>query len=72
MFFKNPFRKTKTRQQELDEICDKLVLLVGTFRKIGYYPPESFAGICKLADDIGKMQKELDEEKEFTARYYHR
>ena len=67
-----PFRKPKTMQKELDAAVDKLEELIGNFKKIGYCPPETIQILFGLARSIGKMQKELDEEKEFNRRYYHR
>jgi hypothetical protein len=64
-----PFRK-KTRQEELDEIIKKLFENIATIKKIGYCSPGTYATVTQIGESCIKMQRELDEEKEFNKRYY--
>jgi hypothetical protein len=66
-----PFRK-KTREEKLDEIKETVFEIFRTMRETGNYNPSLVRGVLNMIDQIDRLEKQWDEEREFKKRYYHK
>jgi hypothetical protein len=65
-----PFKKKKTREEELMEILTKVEETIEWMRLNECCPPEIVEGLKKTLTDCARLEKEYREEVEFNHRYY--
>ena len=67
-----PFKKKKMREQELAEVIAKVAEILKWMQKNECYPPAVVNDLEKIMNDCIRIQKEIEEEKNFNRRYYHK
>jgi chorismate mutase len=67
-----PFKKKKTREQELAEVIAKVGEILKWMQKNECYPPSVVNDLKKIMDECKRIQKEIEYDKDFNRRYYHK
>jgi len=67
-----PFKKKKTREQELAEVVAKVGEILKWMQKNECYPPAVVNDLKKIMEDCIRIEKENEEETDFNRRYYHK
>jgi len=64
-----PFKKKKTREEKLAEVVAKVAEILKWMQKNECYPPKILNDLKGIMNECVRIQKEIEEQKEWEARY---